>query len=62
MLCMIIGLTMITMIMIPGGPDKTADDHHPYRQPDSHCLQHHDRATHQPDASLMIQIDHDIQR
>ena len=58
---MITGLSMITMIMVRC-PDKTADDHHPCRQLDSHCLQHHDRATHQPDASLMIKIDHDIQR
>ena len=51
MLCMIIDLTMITMVMVFDAPDDTADDHRLRCKPHPHRLQHHGRATRQPDAN-----------
>ena len=62
MLSMIIDVTMITLVMVSGAPSRPLLIITFCRQPHSHCLQHHDRATRQPDASLMIEVDHGVQR
>jgi hypothetical protein len=45
--------------LIAAIPGHTAD-HRLCRQHRSHRLQHHDRATRHPNASLILEIDHDV--
>ena len=62
MLCMIIDLTMITMVMVSGAPTTTADDHR-LLPPASPALSAASRPCDTPTGcELMIQIDHDAQR
>jgi hypothetical protein len=56
MVCMIINLTMFTMIMVSGVPTKTVNDHRLGRPCHSHSLPHRDRRRDNLIAMLFDQI------